>query len=148
MQIQELHSWFFFFFCSLKAILFPSRLIEVQIPRKSPAKCSKYKILSWDLRRAAEWMDFMTSKCLTWSPMWVISSKVAVYKLDSDGGGGVGRRERMRREGARGLGLQILYLLCCHCRATLLLEAQSSKWAYLSVIWIRHSFVFKTPFSD
>ena len=85
MQIRELHSWFFFFL-SLKAILFPSRLIEVQIPRKSPAKCLKYKTLSWDLRRAAEWMDFMTSKCLTWSPMWVISSKVAVYKLDSDGG--------------------------------------------------------------
>lgn len=52
---------------------------------------------------------------------------------------------RAAREGARRLALQLLYLLCCHCRATLPLEAQSSKWAYLSVIWIRHSFVFKTP---
>lgn len=71
------------------------------------------------------------------------SVRGAVYKrLRRRGWGEEGEWERGEQGG---LGLQILYLLCCHCRATLLLEAQSSKWAYLSVIWIRHSFVFKTP---
>lgn len=36
-------------------------------------------------------------------------------------------RARDAKGGGRGLGLQTLYLLCCHCRATLLLEALSTK---------------------